>query len=92
MKYERDDRDDGRNEERVPEIADEIDLGEHVDEIAERRVMRHEVRSKDLVRLLQRHRHHIEERRHRHEGERRADDIKNEPNHMESAALIGVVR
>src|SRR5580692_4403805 len=42
MKYERDDRDDGRNEERVPEKTDAIDLGEHVDEIAERRVMGHE--------------------------------------------------
>jgi len=92
MKRQRDDGDDGGDEERVPEIAEEVDLSEDVDEAVEGRAMGNEIGAEDLIRFLQRHRHHPEQRRDRHEGEHRAGEVERELHrlqHLAPDALFG---
>ena len=92
VEEQRDDRHRGGNEERVEEIADEIDLGEHVDEIVQRRTPRDEIRVEHLVRRLQRHRQHPEQRRDRHEREDDASEIERQPDGLQHRPLRRVLR
>ena len=48
---------------------------------------RDQIRVEHLVRRLQRHRHHPEERRDRHEGEDDAREIERKPNRLQHRPL-----